>query len=142
MTAKENSARVLLIEDNVDDEGLTIRALRQIEPTPRVDIVRDGDQAVRWLYDHASEGKIDLVLLDLKLPRYSGLDVLAELRAEGASRNLRVVVFSSSDEVEDVETAIKLGANGFVKKPLDYEEFLSTVKSIVKGWDGQVPLAS
>lgn len=142
MTVKEKTTRVLLIEDNVDDEGLTIRALRQMEPAPRVDIVRDGDQAVKWLYDHALEGKVDLILLDLKLPRYSGLDVLAELRAEGASRNIRVVVFSSSDEKEDVQTAMNLGANGFVKKPLDYEEFRKAVQSIVNGWDGEVPLAS
>jgi two-component system response regulator len=131
---------ILLIEDDPDDEALTLRALRQAKLNVRVTVVHDGAQALDRLLGRGAAGSgperllPDLILLDLKLPRLNGFDVLRRLRAEERTRTLPVVVLTSSDESRDIVQSYRLGANSYVRKPVEAEAFLAAVQSIGAYW--------
>ncbi|MHB8635526.1 MAG: response regulator [Fimbriimonadaceae bacterium] len=127
--------QILLIEDNPDDQQLTIRAMRLSEVPNSVTVARDGVEALRALGDAAASKRLpDLVLLDLKLPKLSGLEVLARIRAEVATRALPVVVLTSSDEDRDIVESYNLGANSYIRKPVDFDEFLDAVHQLGLYW--------
>lgn len=136
----KNIKNILLVEDNAQDEMLTLRALRKVNLANQVDVARDGQQALDYLFregEFAGRPGADLpavVLLDIKLPRVSGLDVLKKLRADPRTRLLPVAILTSSDEERDRLQSYQNGANSFVRKPLDFAEFAETVARMGIYW--------
>lgn len=134
------NASLLLVEDNSQDELLMLRALRKANVANQVDVVRDGQQALDYLFAkgefaHRAEAELPVVvLLDINLPRVSGLDVLAALRADPRTRLLPVVILTSSDEDRDRLRSYENGANSFVRKPLDFHEFAENVSRLGVYW--------
>lgn len=133
---------VVLIEDNLLDEKLTVRALKSAGTEMDVIVLRDGAQALNFFKGEGecSGGKMSvlptLVLLDLKLPKVSGLEVLKELRFNLRTRSLQVVVLTSSIEKEDLIQSYKLGANSYIRKQVDFVRFSESVKKITEYWLG------
>lgn len=127
---------ILLVEDNSDDEKLTLRAMRQSEVPNVIVVVRDGAEAIDYLLTEVQKGHRlpSLILLDLKLPKISGLEVLERLRAEEATKNLPVVVLTSSDEENDIAQSYSLGANSYIRKPVDFDEFIDSVRQLGVYW--------
>lgn len=130
---------VLLVEDNPQDEALTLRALRKANVRANIDVVRDGQQAIDYLlrtgeFSGRPEGLPAVVLLDLNLPKLSGLDVLRRVRAEPDTRLLPVVIFTSSDEDNDRLRSYGSGANSFVSKPLEFSEFMNSAGHLGTYW--------
>jgi len=128
---------ILLVEDNPDDEDLTIRALRQNRIANAVVVARDGEEALRLLLGtgpDAAPPLPEVVLLDLKLPKVDGLEVLRRLRAEPRTRLLAVVVLTSSREDRDLVEAYALGANSYVRKPVDFAQFVEAVRQLGLYW--------
>ncbi len=125
---------ILLVEDNADDEQLTLRAMRQSEIPNIIRVARDGAEALDYLFGPANGHLPDLVLLDLKLPKISGLEVLQRIRAEDHSRSLPVVVLTSSDEERDIVKSYNLGANSYIRKPVDFDEFIDAVRQLGVYW--------
>jgi CheY-like chemotaxis protein len=130
---------VLLVEDNPQDELLILRALRKANVQAPIDIVRDGQQAVDYLfrsgeYSNRVGHLPALVLLDISLPKLSGFDVLSRVRAEPNTRLLPVVVFTSSDEERDRLRSYTTGANSFVSKPLEFSAFMASAGQLGIYW--------
>ena len=127
---------ILLVEDNPDDEKLTLRAMRQSEIPNIVVVAHDGAQALDFILGNGKTGRRlpALVLLDLKLPKVSGLEVLEKLRSDMRTRTLPVVILSSSDEERDVLQSYLLGANSYIRKPVDFDEFIDSVKQLGEYW--------
>ncbi len=131
---------VLLVEDNPDDARLAITALRTNRVVNEVVIARDGEEARDYLFGQGAHADRDpahcpeLVLLDLKLPKIDGLDVLRRMRADERTRYVPVVVLTSSDEEEDVVRGYRLGANSFIRKPIEFERFLDAVRQAAMYW--------
>ncbi|AMK75293.1 MULTISPECIES: response regulator [Methylomonas] len=135
-----NAKTILLVEDNPQDEMLTLRALRKANLANQVDIVRDGQQALDFLFktgEFADRDGPDLptvMLLDIGLPRLSGLEVLERIRADSRTELLPVVILTSSDEERDRIKSYRIGANSFVRKPVDFGEFAETVARLGVYW--------
>jgi CheY-like chemotaxis protein len=135
-----NDRVILLVEDNPQDEMLALRALRKGHVANRVDVVRDGQQALDYLFREGEFAQRDgpelptVVLLDIGLPRLTGVEVLARLRADPRTRVLPVVMLTSSDEDADRIASYHHGANSYVRKPLDFGEFATTVASLGVYW--------
>jgi CheY-like chemotaxis protein len=130
---------ILLVEDDPDDEALTLRALRRHDLADEVVVVRDGAEALAFLYETTRAGDDqlpELVLLDLKLPKIDGLQVLKMLREDAHTRRLPVVVLSSSSEERDIARSYDLGANSYVRKPVDFAEFSEAVRQLGIYWLG------
>jgi len=131
---------ILLVEDNRQDEMLIMRALRKINLANTVDIVRDGQQALDYLFREGEfagrpdTGSPAVVLLDINLPRVNGLDVLRQLRRDPRTSVVPVVLLTSSDEEQDRLTGYEEGANSFVRKPLDFSEFAETAARLGVYW--------
>ena len=131
---------ILLVEDNPRDKALTLRALRKSNIVNDVEVVRDGVEALDYLFGtetHADREMTvmpQLVLLDLKLPKVDGLEVLRRIRANEATKRLPVVVFTSSSEEEDMIKSYDLGANSYVRKPIEFQEFLEATKQLGLYW--------
>lgn len=123
---------ILLVEDNPDDEALTLRALRQSRVANRVVVARDGAEALEQLFVHGLRPQV--VLLDLKLPRLDGLEVLSRIREDPRTRLLPVVVLTSSGEERDLAESYGRGANSYVRKPVDFVEFLDAAKQLGLYW--------
>lgn len=128
-----DGSRVLLVEDNADDEALTVRALRKLDPTCVVDVARDGQQAVDYLNANDAP-RPDLILLDLKLPKLNGIEVLRVARANGTMKTVPTVMLTSSDEPSDLMGSYEAGASGFVRKPVGYEEYVDVVRALGRFW--------
>ena len=135
-----NSRTILLVEDNHQDEILTLRALKKINLANRINVVRDGRQAIDYLFrqgDFSGREGPDLptvILLDIHLPRMSGLEVLERLRADSRTRLCPIVLLTSSDEERDRLQGYQSGANSFVRKPLDFSDFAETVSRLGVYW--------
>lgn len=135
-----NNRSILLVEDNSQDEKLILRSLSKVNLANQVDVVRDGQQALDYLFrerEFAGRSGDDLptvVLLDIGLPRISGLDVLKRLRSDPRTHLLPIVILTSSDEERDRLTSYEGGANSFVSKPLDFTEFAETVARLGIYW--------
>lgn len=131
---------ILLVEDNPDDEQLTLRALRKNNITNTITVARDGVDAIDYLFGtgaHAgrdSSVQPEVVLLDLKLPKLDGFEVLKAIRGDDRTRHLPVVILTSSREQEDLIKGYGLGANSFVRKPVQFERFLEAVHQLGLYW--------
>ena len=131
---------ILLVEDNPDDEALTLRALTKANVRNAVVVARDGVEALDYLFAtgaHAGRDRRqvpELVLLDLKLPRVDGLEVLRRLRADADTRLLPVVILTSSNEERDLIDGYSLGANSYVRKPVDFGQFAEAVRQLGLYW--------
>ncbi len=125
---------ILLVEDNPDDEALTLRALRRNKIANEVIVAHDGVEAVDLLIGPDAEALPQLVLLDLKLPRMDGLEVLKRLREHPRTRLLPIVILTSSDEESDLVTGYSLGANSYVRKPVDFRQFTEAVRQLGLYW--------
>ena len=131
---------ILLVEDNPDDEALTLRALKKHNIGNKVFVVRDGAEALDFLFctgkysDRDPNDKPQVTLLDLKLPKVDGLEVLRRLRADERTQTLPVVILTSSNEEKDLIQGYKNGANSYVRKPVDFNEFLDAVRDLGLYW--------
>ena len=128
--------RILLVEDNPDDEALTLDALRTGGVHCHIDVARDGAEALDYIFERrpSAAGMPHLVLLDLKLPKRSGMEVLAEIRSNERTRYTPVIVLTSSSEDEDMRKSYGGGANSFVRKPVDFERFTDAVRILGVYW--------
>lgn len=130
---------ILLVEDNPDDEALTLRAVRKEMPHD-IMVARDGAEAIEFLFGTGTHQSRDasvrplLVLLDLKLPKVNGLEVLRRMREDTRTRTIPVVVFTSSTEEQDIFDSYNLGANSYIRKPVDYTQFCSDLKQVMNYW--------
>jgi len=126
---------ILLVEDNADDEQLTLRAMRQSDVPNIIRVARDGAEAIDALFGSGVNGRLpDLILLDLKLPKVSGLEVLQRIRSEERTRTLPIVILTSSDEERDIVESYNLGANSYIRKPVDFDEFIDAVRQLGLYW--------
>ena len=131
---------ILLVEDNPDDELLTLRALRKNNVLNEVVVARDGVEALDYLFgtgEYAARDtavKPQLILLDLKLPKIDGLEVLKRLRADERTRLLPVVILTSSREQQDMLDGYGLGANSYVRKPVNFEQFVQAIEQLKLYW--------
>jgi two-component system response regulator len=131
---------ILLVEDNPDDEALTLRALRRANVGNDIVVARDGVEALDYLFGTGSHAGRDtrelpqVMLLDLKLPRIDGLEVLRRVRADEHTRVLPVVILTSSNEERDRIDGYTLGANSYVRKPVDFNEFVDAVRQLGLYW--------
>lgn len=133
---------ILLIEDNPDDEALTLRAFGKNVLKNPVIVARDGIEAIDYLFgEFAGNGNgarrnpmPRVILLDLKLPRIDGFEVLRRIRADEQTALLPVVILTTSSEPRDIHQAYQLGANSYIRKPVDYQDFVQAVNAIVAYW--------
>jgi CheY-like chemotaxis protein len=135
----EGGAEILLVEDNPNDLELTLRAFEKNRVRGRIDIARDGVEALDYLFcrgQHAARGSVHprVVLLDLKLPRVDGLEVLQQLKADPRTRPIPVVVLTSSRQERDLVKSYQLGVNSYVVKPLDFAQFVDAVRQLSLYW--------
>lgn len=132
--------KILLVEDDLRDEVLILRALRKAHIANHVEVVHDGAEALDYLFamgDYAARSSTDLpavVLLDLNMPKIGGLEVLRRLREAEATRTLPVVILTSSDDQQDMLTSYKLGANSYVRKPVAFAELGEAVAQLGLYW--------
>lgn len=131
---------VLLVEDNPDDEALTMRALRKANIANEIEVVRDGSEALEFLFCEGQYADRDpssvpaLVLLDLKLPKVNGIEVLQRMRADSRTKLVPVVVLTSSSQDEDIVHSYQSGANSYVRKPVDFADFVDAVAKLGLYW--------
>lgn len=134
------SATILLIEDNPDDELLTVRALQKNNIANEIVVVRDGEEALNYLFGTGTFAGRDtsqlpqVVLLDLKLPKIDGLEVLKQIRLNPLTQLLPVVVLTSSNEEQDIITSYSLGANSYVRKPVYFTQFIEAAHHLGLYW--------
>ena len=135
-----NKPTILLVEDNPDDEVLTLRALKKNNIGNEVVVVRDGVEALDFLFctgvyaDRDPHALPQLVLLDIKLPKVDGLEVLRRIRADQRTRLLPIVILTSSKEQQDLIEGYKGGANSYVRKPVDFVQFADAVRQLGMYW--------
>jgi two-component system, response regulator len=131
---------ILLVEDNPDDEELTLRALKKNNIQNEVVIARDGAQALEYLFGTGSHAGRDVdklpsvTLLDLKLPKIDGLEVLKRIRSDERTKLLPVVILTSSREEQDLIAGYALGANSYIRKPVDFSQFIEAVRQLGLYW--------
>jgi CheY-like chemotaxis protein len=130
---------ILLVEDNANDVELTLEALSEHKVANKVDVARDGVEALDYLrrkgaYAERATGNPAVILLDLKLPKLDGLQVLAELKSDASLRTIPVVMLTSSREESDLVTSYNLGVNAYVVKPVDFDQFIEAVRRIGGFW--------
>lgn len=131
---------ILLVDDNADDELLTLDALRTSGVSHSIVVARDGLEAIEWLYGKGTHEGRDtavmpqLILLDLKLPKINGLEVLSNLRSDARTRNVPTVILSSSTRREDIEGSYNGGANSYVRKAVNFEEYSEAVQCLCEYW--------
>jgi CheY-like chemotaxis protein len=134
------NALILLVEDNADDEALTLRALKKNNIHNEVVVARDGVEALDYLFGTGAYARRNLevmphvILLDLKLPKIDGLEVLQRIRSEERTRLLPVVILTSSKEQQDLINGYGLGANSYVRKPVDFTQFVEAVRQLGLYW--------
>lgn len=131
---------ILLVEDNPDDEALTLRALKKNNILNEVVVARDGAEALDYLFGTGVHAGRDvgnppqIVLLDLKLPKVDGLEVLRRVRADGRTRLQPVAILTTSNEERDILSGYELGANSYIRKPIDFEQFMEAVRQLGLYW--------
>lgn len=131
---------ILLVEDNPDDRILTVRALKQHNVYNEIKEVKDGQEALDYLFGEGEYAGRDtaiqpqIILLDLKLPKVDGLEVLQRIRADSRTRRLPVVILTSSNEQQDMISSYDLGANSYVRKPVDFNEFIEAARQLGMYW--------
>ena len=136
----EKFVQILLVEDNPDDVELTLHAFQKHHLANRVHVVRDGAEALEFLFrtsaykDRRTEDSPQLVLLDLKLPKVDGLEVLRRMKADPRNRMIPVVMLTSSREDRDITESYRLGVNSYIVKPVNFEQFTEAVRQLGLYW--------
>jgi len=136
----EKSVEILLVEDNAEDVELTLRALRKENLANSIQVAHDGEEALEFIFcsgnysGRCSESPPKLVLLDLKLPKVDGMQVLKRLKSDARTRNIPVVILTSSKEERDLVQSYGNGANSYIQKPVDFDQFRETVKKVGYYW--------
>jgi CheY-like chemotaxis protein len=139
MESMNKLGRILMVEDDPKDVELTLTALEEYNLANEVIVTRDGEQALDYLYCRGeyktrSRGNPAVMLLDLKLPKVDGLEVLKQIKSDGELRMIPVVVLTSSKEEKDMVASYKLGVNAYVVKPVDFHEFVNAIKELGVFW--------
>lgn len=132
-------ARILLVEDNPDDEFLALRALRKNNVANEVIVARDGLEALDYLFGEGSQAgqeplTVEVILLDLKLPKIDGIEVLRRIRADDRTRHIPTVILTTSNETIDIEASYDNGCNSYIRKPVDFEQFIEAVRQLGLYW--------
>jgi two-component system response regulator len=130
----EQAVELLLVEDNPSDEELTLHVLKKHNLTNRIHVVRDGAEALAFLFGEGAEKPPKLILLDLKLPKVNGLEVLGRIRSDERTKRIPVVVLTSSREESDLYTSYELGVNSYIVKPVDFTQFSEAVRQLGLYW--------
>lgn len=131
---------ILLVEDNPDDVQLIIRSLKRSKISNEIIVVSDGEEALEWLFcegryaDRDTDVEPAVILLDIRMPKVDGLEVLERLRADARTQYYPVVILTSSREEEDLLRSYELGANSYVRKPVDFSEFSKAVQQLSLFW--------
>lgn len=127
---------ILLVEDNADDEELTLRAFRKNNIRNEVKVARDGQEAIDYFFaEGASENPVPaMVLLDLKLPKVDGLEVLRRIRSDQRTCILPIIILTSSKEEQDIVSGYRLGANSYIRKPVDFNNFSEAIRQLGLYW--------
>jgi len=138
MGTRRQGGCILLVDDNPDDVELAERAFKRSRLGNRLITKRDGQEALDYLLGKGDDARMsplpDLILLDLNMPRVDGLEVLRRMRAAKRTRWLPVVVLTTSDEQRDIAASYRLGANSYIRKPVDMQDFLDTIRSVETYW--------
>lgn len=136
--SQNNNDVILLVEDNADDVDLTLRAFKKSRLTNQIVVKRDGQEALDYLLGEDGKGGPAtlpaVTLLDLNMPRLNGLDVLKRLRSEERTRLMPIVILTTSDEQRDVINSYQLGANSYIRKPVDTREFFTAIQELEIYW--------
>ena len=138
--AVTNEVEILLIEDNPNDVELTLRALKKHNLTNKVHVVKDGAEALEFIFATGAYASRDInhsprvILLDLKLPKVDGLEVLRQVKSNERTKMIPIVVLTSSKEERDLVESYKLGANSYIAKPVDFESFVKAVSELGMYW--------
>jgi len=136
----DQNVEILLVEDNPSDEELTLRALKKYKLSNNIFVVRDGAEALDYIFgteqypDRDSNNHLKVILLDLKLPKVDGLEVLRRIKADPKTKHIPVVILTSSSEESDVVESYKLGANSYIVKPVDFKQFTESIREIGMYW--------
>jgi two-component system response regulator len=136
----ENSIEILLVEDNPNDVELTLHAFKKYNLANRIEVVRDGAEALDYIFATGAfagrnvSNQIKVVLLDLKLPKVDGLEVLKRIKSDLVTKMIPVVVLTSSREERDIVDSYQLGVNSYIRKPVDFDQFTEAVRTIGLYW--------
>jgi two-component system, response regulator len=130
----KDAVELLLVEDNASDEELTLHVLKKYNLANRIMVVRDGAEALEFLFNDGVGDVPKLILLDLKLPKLNGLEVLGQIKAEAHTRMIPVVVLTSSREDADLAACYQLGVNSYIVKPVDFAQFTECVRQLGLYW--------
>lgn len=133
-TGSSKPIEILLIEDNLDDAGLTIRALKKHNLANNLLHLQDGEEALNYLFSERMNGLPKVILLDLKMPKVDGIEVLRRLKSDERKRIIPVVVLTSSKEERDIVDSYKLGVNAYIVKPVDFDKFAKAIAEIGFFW--------
>lgn len=125
---------ILLIEDNPDDAGLAIRALKKYNLANQLLHVQDGEEALNFIFGGKMQGLPKVILLDLKMPKVDGIEVLRKLKSDEHKKVIPVVVLTSSKEERDIVESYKLGVNAYIVKPVDFDKFVKAISEIGFFW--------
>lgn len=131
---------VLLIEDNPYDVELTLRAFRKNQITNKITVINDGQEALDFLFSQGKyinrsvDSKIKLIIVDLKLPKFSGFDIIKKVKSDDRTKKLPIVVLTSSKEEKDIINGYKLGINSYIVKPVEYEQFFRCIGNLGSYW--------
>jgi CheY-like chemotaxis protein len=129
-----NALEILLVEDNAADAKLTIIALQEANVSNKIVLLRDGNEALEYIFGSIEDRVPIVIFLDLKMPKVNGNEVLAKLKQDERTRKIPVVMFTSSQEPRDIKECFDLGANSYLVKPVDYDDFSKVVKSMGQYW--------
>lgn len=129
-----NALEILLVEDNAADAKLAIIALQEANVSNKIVLLRDGNEALEYIFGSIEDRVPKVIFLDLKMPKVNGNEVLAKLKQDERTRKIPVVMFTSSQEPRDIKECFDLGANSYVVKPVDYDDFSEVVKSMGQYW--------
>ncbi len=129
-----NTVDIILIEDNPDDAGLTIRALKKYNLANNLLHLNDGEEALNYLFSDKMTGIPKIILLDLKMPKVDGIEVLRRIKSDAIKKIIPVIVLTSSKEDRDVLESYKLGVNAYIVKPVDFDKFVKAISEIGFFW--------
>ena len=131
---QNNAVEILLVEDNPDDAGLTIRALKKYNLSNQLLHLTDGEEAINFIFGEKMNGLPKVILLDLKMPKVDGIEVLRKLKSDETKKIIPVVVLTSSKEEKDIIESYKLGVNAYIVKPVDFDKFVKAISEIGLFW--------